>query len=75
MFIKKLIRLIWVSDHYLMLLIHVASIDTARNDPEQINNDYRALGIRVKESRIMVIFSFFLPVESKDSSRENATCR
>lgn len=52
---EKLSRLIWLSDHYPMPLIHKGTNDTTRYDSEQISSDYKALGEKVKELGAQVV--------------------
>lgn len=45
---KRLLRLVWPSDYYALLLFHVGTNKTARGDLEQVKHECRALGVRVK---------------------------
>lgn len=53
-----------------MQLIHVGTNDTARYDPQQIRSDYRALGVRVKELGVQVVFSSVLLVKGRGPGRD-----
>nr|XP_048709947.1 uncharacterized protein LOC125638352 isoform X2 [Caretta caretta] len=67
---ERLPRLIKPSDRYPFLLLHVGTNDTAKNDLERITADYVALGRRIKELEVQVVFSSILPVEGKGLGRE-----
>ncbi|CAM5095700.1 unnamed protein product [Natator depressus] len=60
---ERLQRLIKPSDRYPFLLLHVGTNDTAKNDLEQITADYVALGRRIKEFEVQVVFLSILPME------------
>ncbi|XP_074822485.1 steryl-sulfatase isoform X2 [Natator depressus] len=67
---ERLPRLIKPSDRYPFLLLHVGTNDTAKNDLERITADYVALGRRIKEFEVQVVFSSILPVEGKGLGRD-----
>lgn len=65
---KRLLRLVWPSDYYALLLFHVGTADTIWDDLEHIKHDYKAL--RVSNIGALVVFFLILAVMGK-SLRKN----
>lgn len=67
---ERLLRFVWPSDYYALLLFHVGTNETARGDLERMKYDYRALGVRLKGMGALVVFFLILAVMRK-SLRKN----
>ena len=57
------------ADYYPLLLLHVGTNDTVKQDLGKIKQDFRALGAQVKRTRAHVIFSSVLPVRDRGEGR------
>lgn len=60
--VEELLKLVWPSDYYHLLLFHMGTNNTARGNLDYIKCDYRALGAVVKGMGTQVAFSSTQPV-------------
>lgn len=58
--VEELLKLVWLSDYNLLLLLHVGANDTARGNLDSIGRDYRALGVVVTGIGAQVVVSVLL---------------
>lgn len=62
-------KLGWPSDYYTLLLFHVGTNDTDRENLENIKSEYRTLGAVVKGVGPPMVFSSILPVRGEGGRR------
>lgn len=63
--VERLPRPVQSFDHYLLLLLHVGTNDTARNNLDNTKSVYRASGVIVRYMGAQVVFSSILLVRGK----------
>lgn len=68
---RKLPELFHPSDHYRLLIVHVGTNDTSRNNTDHMRGDNETLDKRVKEIGLQIVFSSILPVEDKGPHRDH----
>ncbi|GAB0210389.1 hypothetical protein GRJ2_003504700 [Grus japonensis] len=66
---KRVPQLVKSTDYYPLLLFHVGTNDAASQNLGRIKEDYKALGVQVKNIGAQAIFSSILPVGGKGAAR------
>lgn len=66
-----MLQLVRSTDYYPLLLFYVGMNDTTRQNLGRIKEDYKALGMQVKNIGAQIILSSILPVREKGAAKNS----